>query len=205
MAGRKSMVSKRPRLGSNNSKCSSPAPRWMMFAAFAILALLAATLAYQYMVASALARSTERFYSDAMPYTLVYLYMNGCGWCELFKPQWQEIETLRAAELAGMGVATAKFERSEAGAKAYASAVQGYPTILLVKPDGSTVKFDGDRTPDDVVEFVRRNVMASRESFFDGEQSFSSMGKAISNANAHGGNSADNVSSRSKKAGAKVG
>ena len=201
MAGRKISISRRP-------KCSgsASAPRWMLIAAFAILALLAATLVYQYMVASALSRSSERFASspDAAPYTLVYLYMNGCGWCERFKPHWAEIENGRAAELASMGVATAKFERSEAGAKAYASAVQGYPTILLVRPDGSTVKFEGERTPDEVVAFVGRNV-GPREGFFDGEQSFSSMGSAINNANSNGSKQAKNVDQQSKGAGAKVG
>ena len=221
MAGRKSvsaMFSKRPSakgalarikgVASRGSKCSgsgaSSAPRWMLIAAFAILALLAATLVYQYMVASALSRSSERF-ADASgaPYTLVYLYMDGCGWCERFKDQWTEIETNRSAELAKMGVATAKFERAQSGAKAYASAVQGYPTILLAKPDGTTVKFQGERTADEVVAFVRSNV-GPREGFFDGEQSFSSMGSAIKNANDRGSQETKNVDDRKKGAGAKV-
>lgn len=184
---------------------TAPAPRWMLLAAFAILALLAATLVYQYMVASAMSKSayyggSERF-DNSSQYTLVYLYMNGCSWCERFSPQWDALVDTRSAELRQMGVATVKYERSEDGAKIYAADVRGYPTVLLVRPDGSRVKFDGERTPDGIMAFLRGNVA---EGFEDGSQGFDSMGKSIKNANKNGSKQSKNVSEQSKGAGKKL-
>jgi thiol-disulfide isomerase/thioredoxin len=164
-------------------KCSgsSLAPRWLMYGAFALVAVLALVLAYRYMLI-ANAKTSERFSDDgaaaaaAAPEAaaeapesrpsapaakkaddgspkLVFLYMDGCVWCERFKPQWEQFKTNYAAQLSALGVKAVEFERKEAGAAKYMQHVDGYPTVLFDRPQG-VVKYDGQRTPDALIAFV---------------------------------------------------
>jgi hypothetical protein len=158
----------------------------MLLAAFAILVLLAVTLIYQYLV-KARSPPQEGFKSkskrgsyktrggsesfdvpsdlrqgsnsaaSAPSATLVFLYMNGCGWCEKFKPEWDRFSSTYGPSLAANGVALVSYERSDAGAKQYDNYVQGYPTVLLAKSDGNVTVFQGDRTPQGLAEFLKQN------------------------------------------------
>lgn len=149
----------------------SSAPSWMLVAAFVVLLLLALALFYQYFLA---ARIPEGFKSKGKTESfdgpseskdskdsskgskLVFLYMNGCGWCEKFKPQWDTFSSTYAASLATNKIELGYYERNDERAKQYDGHAKGYPTVLLVKSDKVTV-FEGDRTPEGLVAFLNEN------------------------------------------------
>ena len=98
-----------------------------------LAAVIVLVLAYQYMVRPAL-----------QPARLVFLHMNGCGWCVRFMPTWDAFVTKHSGSLRMAGVEVQKIEGSDPSAAKYQ--VRSYPTVLLVKSDGTNVKFDGERT-----------------------------------------------------------
>lgn len=59
---------------------------------------------------------------------LIYMYMNGCGWCNKFNPTWDKLKLIK------MNIALEKIERRDKPKK-YNDYVRGYPTILLDKGD----------------------------------------------------------------------
>lgn len=133
----------------------SGAPSWLIIAAFVIVALLAATLVYQYALRPmAAARRAEGFAAASEKRQLVYLHMNGCGWCQRFTPVWDAFVVENGEALKAAGVTPLKLERKEAGAAAFADSVEGYPTVLLVAQGGGTTKFEGERTNEGLKAFV---------------------------------------------------
>lgn len=157
---------------------NAPAPSWMLLSAFVIMVLLSVTLIYQYLIVpsgralkaqegfkSKGKRRPESFdvpsgsgkgASEKPPKSsLVFLYMNGCGWCDKFKPHWDEFESTYGASLATKGVEIVSYERSDPKAKQYSDHVQGYPTVLLV--NSSVTVFQGERTSEGLAEFMQQN------------------------------------------------
>ncbi len=100
----------------------------------------------------------ERF-EESTP-KLVFLYMNGCSWCEKFAPEWAKMETKYANVLS-----LHKFERSDPDAKKYSEHVAGYPTLLLEKKDGKIVKFAGQRTVEGIESFLKENGVIITEKY----------------------------------------
>ena len=72
--------------------------------------------------------------------------MEGCGWCDKFKPTWDQFTTKYAASLAANKVAVKRVESKDDEAYKYKDDVKGYPTVLFIKPPGAAVKFGGERT-----------------------------------------------------------
>ena len=136
----------------------------MMYAAFALVSVLALTLVYQFMVRPATHRM-ERFYEAAGPSELIFMHMNGCGWCVRFMPDWDAFASKYSATFAEVNLTVRKIEASDRAAAKYKEHVSGYPTVLLVKPDNTVIKFDGERTADGLVRFVQANGIPVREGF----------------------------------------
>jgi thiol-disulfide isomerase/thioredoxin len=154
--------------------CSQPAPRWMTILAFSLVALLAAALIFQFLLrpaSGAVARPigmAERF-DELKPKTpdteFVFLYMDGCGWCDRFKPTWKEFVATYERALRDKGVRLLAFESKDPNAETY-KPVKGYPTLLLVKKD--TVVFEGDRTVAGLTAFLNANgIRVGVETFVD--------------------------------------
>lgn len=94
--------------------------------------------------------------------TLVFLRMDGCGWCERFIPVWEEMKTKH-----GKSLTMVKYERSEPSAKKYLKHATGFPTILLDQ-DGDVKKFSGERTVEGLESFLKENgvrLMPMKENF----------------------------------------
>ncbi len=126
----------------------------MTYAAFALVALLALVLIYQYTLGSSARQTMERFSDSSSMDTLVLMYMNGCGWCEKLMPTWDRFADMQD----GKGVVFKKYEAKEAGGAKYKHHVTGYPTILLVKgSSGAIVKFEGERSIDGMRAFLQEN------------------------------------------------
>ncbi len=193
--------------GQKCSGASQSGPRWVTMIALSILVVLAIALVYQYVVARAPpSGQAERFWAQPGPqqqqqkYTLVFLHMTGCGWCDRFKPDWASFKAQYGGEVGGWGVTLADFERSEAGAAKYSAGVSGYPTLLLFKQaEGTSVKFEGQRTPDALYAFVRDNVKV--EGF---ASEFSVMGQSVAVATADHEKVAKGTREGAQNAGAKL-
>jgi hypothetical protein len=144
----------------------SRAPRWAVIAAFSVVAALAAVLAYWFAARTYAGRGSEGFNEETAAKkappparTLAFLRMDGCGWCDRFKPTWAEFKANHAAALAAAGVSLVEVEASEPAMAKYKAHVKGYPTVLLVEGHKMT-KFEGDRTVPGLVDFLKGNGVA---------------------------------------------
>ena len=97
---------------------------------------------------------------DGKP-SLAFYYMNGCGYCNLFKPEWEKLKTtIENSEL--KNILILKANNCSENPKGYQSDVDyvvGFPTVLLTKSDGSKVLYeDYPRTHDSVLLFLKNNM-----------------------------------------------
>ncbi len=108
----------------------------------------------------------ERFAdaADAVPIKarLVYLKLDGCGWCERFQPTWDAMVKDDATALRAQGVVMESYEASDAGAAPYVPHARGYPTVLLARTDtGAVTRFEGERERKDLLAFVEETLAES--------------------------------------------
>ena len=169
-------------------KLSRPAPRWFLLAALALVAGLSLILVAVFIYRSWKdAKNSERFSEGegaadgaegdgkvSERARMVFMYMHGCTWCEKFEPVWTEFDEKHGDRLFQLGVKLAKFEKSEEGAEAYMSHVKGFPTVMLAKFNEANDKddivvFEGERTPDALLEFVESE-LGTKESFFAADE-----------------------------------
>lgn len=176
---------------------ASRAPKWMIMVALVVLLLLTLTLAFQYLVrpvasiisgrpsgapplpanmysVGGLSPSPfdplERFEVQAPPVqgTLVFLRMDGCGWCERFKPTWTQMVKQDGPSLRShRGVLMADYEAGNPAAAKYSKYVQGYPTLLFAPTTSreAVAVYEGPRTRDSLLAFV--DIHTSRYEGFD--------------------------------------
>tara|TARA_B100000925_G_C21799331_1_gene383935 strand:- start:58 stop:474 length:417 start_codon:yes stop_codon:yes gene_type:complete len=112
-------------------------------ALLAVIALRYAILLLQYHYH---ASSLENF---SNPKKLVYFYMDTCGHCKKFNPEWDKF----AASYDGP-LEIKKIERKEAGADLEKYKIQGFPSVLLIDDQDNTKEFEGDRTVSGLEKFV---------------------------------------------------
>lgn len=92
---------------------------------------------------------------------LSFYYMNGCGYCNIFKSEWEKIKnTIRNTDL--INILTLKENNcaeNPSGCLADGDYIKGFPTILLTKNDGSKILYnDYPRTHDSVLLFLKNNM-----------------------------------------------
>jgi len=139
---------------SKTLKCyTGSAPSWLVWGAVLVVAVLAVILVWM-LIRRYFRHSTESFADNKPRDKVIFLYMNGCGWCTKFEPTWEDFSSKAAPKL---GVETVKFERAEDGAKEYMSHVEGFPTILFVNgTTGQVTAFEGERTIEGLTAFVKK-------------------------------------------------
>ena len=98
-------------------------------------------------------RNFDDFIRDK--YTFVKFYTPWCGHCKKLAPVWGQLaETHKEYNIAKLDCTI--FEdvcmRYE---------VKGYPTLLLIKPNGEKVKYPGERSMDSLVKFLQENISSS--------------------------------------------
>ena len=129
----------------------------MIYTAFTLVAILVLTLGYQFMVKPSLRTGVSELFlgtSDAK-FSLVYVYMNGCGWCARFSPTWDAFTVKYQGSLSSSGVTLIKVESTTTGAVAYK--VTGYPAVMLVDGKGKQIRHEGDRTEAGLLKFLSDN------------------------------------------------
>ena len=83
--------------------------------------------------------------------TLTYYFLPTCGWCTKFNPDWEKF-----VKMAPDTIVTNKVDGSNSpDIEKYN--IRSFPHIQLVKSDGKVLIFEGDRTVEKLMEFVKAN------------------------------------------------
>lgn len=143
--------------------CGAPSSR-ARAALYAVLAIAFALSAFTAVYLLTRGR-VERFAGDsaerdAVPIKarLVYLKLQGCGWCERFQPTWDAMVKDDATALRAQGVVLESYEASDPGAASYVTHARGYPTVLLASSSGVVTRFEGQRQREDLLAFVEETL-----------------------------------------------
>lgn len=79
-----------------------------------------------------------------------------CGYSNMFRPNWEEVS--RTFGDSSVKFVDMKCDKGDAEAKeCQAVGILGFPTVLLTKPNGTFVEYQGNRTPEDLKDWIRRN------------------------------------------------
>ena len=105
-------------------------------------------------------KSNEKFSNPKPAYTLVFLYMEGCGHCVDFKKEW-EIIVPKVEENKTYNFTTSKLDLNDDGKTiATANGITYAPAILLKKnSDSSIIEYNGKRTAKEIIEFAVKNAI----------------------------------------------
>lgn len=139
------------------------APSWILVTAFIVIALLALALVYQFFIRFMLhspgpAVSSEKFSSMPQGDSLVYMYIDGCMWCEKFSPEWDKLVKKQGAALSAAGVSYAKIDGHSDDPRIAGIDVKGFPMIVFIPAGASgagAISFEGgSRSAATVAAFV---------------------------------------------------
>jgi len=83
------------------------------------------------------------------PTTLTYYYMENCGHCKRFNPEWDTFVQNYTGP-----VKLRKVEMNEAGGDLEKYNISGFPTILAVDENGDKKDYDGPRTSEGLTKFL---------------------------------------------------
>lgn len=98
---------------------------------------------------------TEGFQGSGSPRFVMY-YADWCPHCQSVKPAFQEFVSSGFSD-AGKKVAVEMVEEKSIPADVK-STIQGYPTFVLYKADGSTVEYHGARDVSAMKDFIGQNI-----------------------------------------------
>ena len=86
---------------------------------------------------------------------LVLYYATWCGYSREFLPIWDSFETYAKQHFSNI---TTNKVKCEGGNEKMCSkkGVEGYPTVIMYSPEGDSVKFNGDRTLEELIQFCQR-------------------------------------------------
>ncbi len=125
-----------------------------------LLILLAAVL-YLFIIKKP--EITENFNTDTdSDFNLEFYSMNGCGWCNKFKPAWKELEQKFPNNCQEINES-----HPERNSKMKLYGVRGFPHIQLIKSDGSVVVYKpgpatpeikGDRSVEDIEKWIKMHI-----------------------------------------------
>ena len=88
---------------------------------------------------------------------IILYYATWCGYSKQFLPEWQKFEDYGKTKLNGLKITKIQCEDGNENL-CMQKGVEGYPTIILYLKDGSEMKFDGDRTTEQLINFINKNV-----------------------------------------------
>lgn len=91
-------------------------------------------------------------------YTLVFYYMPGCGHCRQFVPEWDKVKNSVLNSDLKLFINLEEVNSNENPSRCSRDGIRGFPTIILIKPDGSRVLYnDYPRTYKSVMAFIQEN------------------------------------------------
>lgn len=83
------------------------------------------------------------------PASCTYYYMEQCGHCKRFSPEWDTFVQTYIGP-----VKVRKVDMSEAGDDLEKYNISGFPTILIVDENGDHMDYDGPRTSEALTKFL---------------------------------------------------
>jgi thioredoxin-like negative regulator of GroEL len=83
------------------------------------------------------------------PATLTYYYMENCGHCKRFNPEWDTFVQNYTGP-----VRLRKVEMNEAGSDLEKYNINGFPTVIAVDENGDKKDYDGPRTSEGLTNFL---------------------------------------------------
>jgi thioredoxin-like negative regulator of GroEL len=83
------------------------------------------------------------------PSTCTYYYMEQCGHCKRFSPEWDNFTQNYTGP-----VRLRKVEMNNAGDDLRKYNINGFPTVLLVNDNGESQQYEGPRTSDALNKFI---------------------------------------------------
>lgn len=95
----------------------------------------------------------EHFGNNSASYTMYYA--NWCPHCTTAKPEFDKLGATMT--IGGTPVVIQAIEEQQIS-PAVKDKIKGFPTIQLVKPDGSVLEFSGERTADGFQQFLKQNL-----------------------------------------------
>ena len=116
------------------------------------LILLGVALVFVFIVYKAYINysTTEKFSEEKK---IVFVYADWCGHCTRFKPEWSKVEQ----ECKSRNITTTALNVDDEQNSEFISKyeVNSFPTLLVFKGSQFT-KYEGDRTSDQIVNFVEK-------------------------------------------------
>ena len=110
---------------------------------------------------------TKLFFIFSKPYiegfetkpTLEYYYMDSCGFCNSFNPEWKKLNVRVQQEKLNVVLHKINMKSKEENDKKKVdkNKVNAAPTIILQKGSES-LEYTGDRTVDAIIEFLKKNL-----------------------------------------------
>jgi thiol-disulfide isomerase/thioredoxin len=91
------------------------------------------------------------------PFILYYFYSPTCDHCKQFSPVWNElVNALQNTK--NITIRAVDATKPENENLAFYYNVTGYPTVVLVTPDKKSIEYTGDRSYNDLYQFVESNL-----------------------------------------------
>jgi thiol-disulfide isomerase/thioredoxin len=84
-----------------------------------------------------------------------YFYLDGCGWCQKFNPEWEKFA--KAVSDEKIPVTVRKINAEENKEEVEKEQINGFPHVHLVK-DGKRKDFEFNRTASDLMKFVKESL-----------------------------------------------
>ena len=94
----------------------------------------------------------EKF--ESMP-VIKYFYLDTCGWCKKFNPEWEKFEKMVKDNK--VSVVVQKLNAAENEKEVDKENIQGFPHVHLIN-NGKRIDFEEDRTAEELMKFVKKNL-----------------------------------------------
>jgi hypothetical protein len=95
---------------------------------------------------------------DAQKNVLCLYYLPGCGHCENFLPIWNELKKVLENSNFKSVLDTKKINCGEDRESCMLANINGVPTVILYKKDGSNITYDGDREIPAIMNFLQKEL-----------------------------------------------
>ena len=135
---------------------------WMNYTTIFLISLLLILLvAVLYLFIIKKPPITENFNTDSN-FNLEFYSMNGCGWCNKFKPAWNELQQKFPNNCNEINE-----NHPERNSKMNLYGIRGFPHIQLIKSDGNVVVYKseaatpeikGDRSVEDIEKWIKMHI-----------------------------------------------
>jgi thiol-disulfide isomerase/thioredoxin len=105
-------------------------------------------------------RENNNQYHEAFenaPASLKIFYADWCGHCKTFKPIYEnDLPDMINKQKINCTIDAIDAEKNKEQASKYE--VKGFPTTILELPDGKKIKYEGEREPKPIIDFIKEHL-----------------------------------------------